>query len=70
MPQLWRQTSREKLAPVCNRGGGGLWVQIASLSAVGKRVFLLDVDEDGTSLGSKAQNAISSLDSKNRCFIA
>ena len=50
-------------------GAGVMGVQIAALlSAVGKRVFLLDVDEDGTPPGSKAQNAISSLDSKKSPF--
>ncbi|MEE3233786.1 MAG: 3-hydroxyacyl-CoA dehydrogenase NAD-binding domain-containing protein [Candidatus Latescibacterota bacterium] len=50
-------------------GAGVMGVQIAALlSAAGKRVFLLDIDEDGMPSGSKARNAIVLAESKNSPF--
>ena len=50
-------------------GAGVMGVQIAALlSAAGKRVLLLDVDEEGMHSGSRAQNAIESAESKNSPF--
>jgi len=50
-------------------GAGVMGVQIAALlSAAGKRVLLLDVDEEGMHSGSRAENAIESAESKNSPF--
>ena len=50
-------------------GAGVMGVQIAALlSAAGKRVVLLDIDEGGTSPGSRAKQAIALAESKNSPF--
>ena len=50
-------------------GAGVMGIQIAALlSAAGKRVVLLDLDEGGTSPGSRAKHAIALAESKNSPF--